>query len=209
MAKARRKKQRYERVRYDSGQHRRILAVMAVLGLLAFLPGALRLHQLMVVQYDYYAGMAGRNQSRTTPVAANRGVIYDTNMNILACGRSVENVYLAPNELKQAGEDLSAIAQALAQILDMDAGLIEKRRPTDPCVINRSPPMWSRKQPSRSGRIFSSRILPASTWSPASNGIIPTVRWRPKLSDSQTHPTQALRGSRRHIIAIWRVAREE
>ena len=127
MAKARRKKQRYERVRYDSGQHRRILAVMAVLGLLAFLPGALRLHQLMVVQYDYYAGMAGRNQSRTTPVAANRGVIYDTNMNILACGRSVENVYLAPNELKQAGEDLSAIAQALAQILDMDAGLIEKK----------------------------------------------------------------------------------
>ncbi|MBE6977543.1 MAG: PASTA domain-containing protein [Ruminococcaceae bacterium] len=127
MAKARRKKQRYERVRYDSGQHHRILAVMAVLGLLAFLPGALRLYQLMVVQYDYYAGLASRNQSRTTPVAANRGVIYDTNMNILACGSSVENVYLAPNELKQAGEDISAVSQALAQILDMDAGTIEKK----------------------------------------------------------------------------------
>ena len=145
MAKARRKKQRYERVRYDSGQHHRILAVMAVLGLLAFLPGALRLYQLMVVQYDYYAGLASRNQSRTTPVAANRGVIYDTNMNILACGSSVENVYLAPNELKQAGEDISAVSQALAQILDMDAGTIEKRRQTGPCVISRSPPMWNRQ----------------------------------------------------------------
>ena len=127
MARARRRKQRYERVRYDSGQHRRILTVMAVLGLLAFLPAAIRLHQLMILHYDYYAGLARRNQSRTTPVQADRGIIYDTNMNILACGHSVENVYLAPNELKQAGEDIPAIAQFLGEILQKDPTLIEKK----------------------------------------------------------------------------------
>ena len=127
MARARHKKQRYERVRFDSGQHQRILAVMAVLGLIAFLPAALRLHQLMVLHYDYYAGLAQRNQSRTTAVAASRGTIYDTNMNILACAQSVENVYLAPNELKQAGEDIQAISAALAQILDKDAALIARK----------------------------------------------------------------------------------
>ena len=127
MAKTRKKKQRYERVRFDSGQHHRIMVIMAVLGLLAFLPAAIRLHQLMILHYDYYAGLARRNQSRTTPVQADRGIIYDTNMNILACGHSVENVYLAPNELKQAGEDIPAIAQFLGEILQKDPTLIEKK----------------------------------------------------------------------------------
>ena len=127
MARARANKQRYERVRFDSGQHQRILVVMAILGLIAFLPASLRLHQLMVLHYDYYAGLAKRNQSRTTPIMPDRGTIYDTNMNILACGRSVENVYLAPNELKQAGADIPALSAVLAQILDKDAAWIEKK----------------------------------------------------------------------------------
>ena len=117
----------YERVRADSGQHHRILAVMAVLGILAFLPAALRLYQLMVVDYDYYAQQARRNQSRTTTVAANRGTIYDTNMNILACSISVENIYLAPRELKQAGENIAEIATALGEILQLDPSVIEKK----------------------------------------------------------------------------------
>ena len=127
MAKPSRKKLRYERVRLDSGQHHRIKAVMAILGIFAFLPACLRLHQLMVLHYDYYASLARRNQSRTTTVSAVRGNIYDTNMHILACGQSVENLYLAPNELKQAGEDISAISQKLAEILNKDASVIVEK----------------------------------------------------------------------------------
>ena len=112
MAKQQRKKE-YSRLRGDSGHRNRILAVMAVLGLLAFLPAALRLYQLMVIDYDYYAELARRNQSRTTLVTADRGTIYDTNMNILACSVSVENVYLAPRELRQADVDIQALAAAL------------------------------------------------------------------------------------------------
>ena len=49
------KKPEYRRIRMDSGHHRRIRLTAAVLGLLAFVPMALRLYDLMVVNYDYYA----------------------------------------------------------------------------------------------------------------------------------------------------------
>ena len=127
MAKKSGKKQRYERIRSDSGQHRRILAVMAIFGLLAFVPVSVRLYDLMVVQYEYYADLALRNQTRTTTVTPTRGTIYDTNMNILACSVSVENVYLDPHELKQAGEDVQEISRVLAEILGLDATWIAKQ----------------------------------------------------------------------------------
>ena len=124
MAKRAIKNVRYERVRFDSGQHHRILAVTAIFGLLAFVPVALQLYRLMVSDYDYYAKLALRNQTRTTTVTAPRGNIYDANMHILACSVSVENVYLDPHELKQAQEDLDAISQKLAEILQKDAQYI-------------------------------------------------------------------------------------
>ncbi len=117
----------YQRVRADSGQHRRILAVAAVLGLLAFIPVALRLYDLMIRQYETYRQLAQNNQTRTTLVTGSRGTIYDCNMNILACSQSVENVYLDPRELSQAGVDLQAMAEKLGQILETDSALILKK----------------------------------------------------------------------------------
>lgn len=121
------KKKEYLRLRGDSGQHRRILAVAAVLGLLAFIPIALRLYDLMVTNYDYYANLALRNQTRTTTVTADRGTIFDRNMNILACSVSVENVYLDPHELKQSKADIGAISQKLGEILDLDPDWIAEQ----------------------------------------------------------------------------------
>ena len=118
------KKQEYNRLRLDSGQHRRILLAAALLGLLAFVPGGLRLYDLMIESYEYYAGLALRNQTRSTTVTADRGDIYDRNMNVLATDRGVENVYLDPHELKQAKEDLNAIAEVLGEILDKDPAWI-------------------------------------------------------------------------------------
>ena len=104
----------------DSGHHRRILAVMAVLGALAFAPVGWRLYDLMIRNYDYYAALALRNQTRTTAVTADRGDIYDRNMNVLATSVSVENVYLDPHELKQSKADIQAIAAELGRILNRD-----------------------------------------------------------------------------------------
>ncbi len=115
------------RVRGDSGQHRRILAVMALLGVLAFLPTAIRLYGLMVKNYEYYSNLALRNQTRTTTVTADRGTIYDRNMNILACSQSVENVYLDPHELKQSKADVDAIAEELGRILELDPQWIKEQ----------------------------------------------------------------------------------
>ena len=114
----------YSRARLDSGHHRRILAAMAFLGIVAFLPAVLRLFRLMVTDYGYYAELALRNQTRTTYVTAERGTIYDCNMNILATSVSVENVFLDPHELKQSKADVDAISEFLGVLLDKDPGWI-------------------------------------------------------------------------------------
>ena len=120
-------KKTYERIRADSGQHRRILCLMAIFGLLAFVPASIQLHKLMVTDHEYYKNLALRNQTRTTYVTADRGVIYDRNMNILACSRSVENIYLDPHELKQSKADMTLISSTLGQILDIDAAWIAEQ----------------------------------------------------------------------------------
>ena len=117
----------FSRLRLDSGQHGRIVIIAVVLGLLAFVPVVLRLYRLMVTDYEYYANQALRNQTRSTSVTADRGNIYDRNMNILACSQSVENVYLDPHELKQSKADIPAIAAKLAEILDLDPDWIARQ----------------------------------------------------------------------------------
>ena len=114
------KKREVGRLRADTGQHHRIMLVMLLLGLLAFVPITGQLYKLMVMEYDYYSAKALRNQTRTTPVTAERGNIYDRNMNILATSVSVENVYLDPHELKQAKENVAEIAAVLGEILEKD-----------------------------------------------------------------------------------------
>ena len=66
------KRKEYSRLRLDSGQHIRIVITAALLGALAFVPVVLRLYQLMVADYEYYANLALRNQTRTTGVTADR-----------------------------------------------------------------------------------------------------------------------------------------
>ena len=121
------KKPAYERLRMDSGHYRRITVVMAALGLAAFLPVGVRLWSLMVRDYDYYAGLALKNQTRTTKVSARRGSILDRNMNVLATNVGVENVYLDPHELKQSKAEMTAIAQVLGGILGKDPDWIRQQ----------------------------------------------------------------------------------
>jgi len=111
----------YTRARIDSGHHRRILLVMAILGAAAFLPACFRLFGLMVTDHSYYSALALRNQTRVTPVAADRGTIFDRNMEVLANSVSVENVFLAPRELRQSGADVEAIASFLGELLGKDS----------------------------------------------------------------------------------------
>ena len=114
------KRDPYERIRGDSAQQRRILMTALLLGVAAFLPIIVQLYRLMVIDHNYYADLALRNQSRTTNVTVDRGEILDRNMNVLATSQMVETVYLDPQELKQSKADITQVSQTLAQILDLD-----------------------------------------------------------------------------------------
>ena len=181
------KESRYSRHRMDTGQHHRILLVMLLLGLLAFVPVGIRLGILMIRDYDYYARLARQNQSRTTHVAADRGDILDRNMNILATNVGVENVYLDPHELKQSGADIPAIAAFLGEILNQD-------------------PAWIREQ--ESGPISMKTTFPASIWSPPPEGPIPMVPWRPRSSALPMRSWRAVKASRQPVTNIFPGVRE-
>ena len=117
----------YDRLRLNSGQHRRIMLMALLLGMLAFVPVLWRLYDLMIENYDYYAALALRNQTRSTTVTAERGDIYDRNMNILAASVSVENVYLDPHELKQSKANVEEISAVLGEILGKDPQWIREQ----------------------------------------------------------------------------------
>ncbi len=126
MEKPKRKKQ-YRRIRGDSAQQKRIIAVALVFGMLAFMPVSVQLYRLMIGNYDRYSKLALDNQTRVTRVGADRGYIYDRNMNILAASKTVENVYLDPQELKQSRADIEDVAANLGRILEQDPQWIRQQ----------------------------------------------------------------------------------
>lgn len=109
---------------------RRTLVLMLVCGILAFIPLVVTLYKLMIVEHDYYETLAINNQTRYTKLTANRGVIYDRNMNILASSTTVETVFIDPNEIAKKMEEpeyaglLNQIAVGLSQILDVEQEFI-------------------------------------------------------------------------------------
>lgn len=118
---------RFYRVRMDTARNLRIRLGALILGTLAFFPIAARLLQLTVVDHGYYTAKALNNQTRSTAVLTERGMIYDRNMNVLAVSRSVEHVYLDPQELKQARVDLEQLSLFLGERLGKEPQWILKQ----------------------------------------------------------------------------------
>ena len=99
---------------------RRTLFLMAVCGILAFCVLAARLYVLQIRDHEKYEELAINQQLRETGASAERGTIYDCNMNILAMSANVENVYLSPAEIEMYDEDPELIAQKLSEILGVE-----------------------------------------------------------------------------------------
>lgn len=124
----------YDRAKAGHGVLRRTTFIMLLVGVLLFIPLIWRLFRLMIVQHDQYESRAISNQTRSTTVTADRGVIYDCNMNILAASKTVENIFIDPWEIHNSKEDVDFIANGLGAILEVDpafikekAGLLERR----------------------------------------------------------------------------------
>ena len=117
----------YDRAKAGHEVLRRTTFIMVFCGVLLFIPLIWQLFRLMIVEHDRYESKAITNQTRSVPVSADRGVIYDCNMNILAASKTVENVFIDPWEIHNAEEDVDFIAKGLSGILDVDADFIREK----------------------------------------------------------------------------------
>ena len=101
----------------DMGMKKRIL-VVATAFILFFAIIVCRLAYLTLWRHEYYSECASSQQLRDTVIAAERGVIYDANMNILARSATVWTVALAPIRIEE--ENYDKIASFLSEKLDID-----------------------------------------------------------------------------------------
>ena len=142
----------------DRRQNRTILGrtifLMALFGVVAFVPLLWKLWQIQIVEHDRYEEGAINQQTRDILVTAPRGTIYDSQGNILAVSTDVYNVVISPKDILEAeeskaktgskkaasGEELTDaeqaamagtyqefVAQGLADILGTESSAILKR----------------------------------------------------------------------------------
>ena len=109
---------------------RRTLVLMALFGVVVFIPLIVTLYNLMIRDHDYYEAQAIDNQTRYTSLSASRGQIFDRNMNVFASSKTVETVFIDPNEIAQEmakpenSNLLDHIARGLSEILDVSTDFV-------------------------------------------------------------------------------------
>ena len=85
------------------------------------------LYQIQLVNGDFYQQRAVAQQLRTTSINANRGAIYDTNMNKLAVSATVWTVLFSPADITDA--EAEVLADGMSEILGVDREfIIEKAK---------------------------------------------------------------------------------
>lgn len=78
-----------------------------------------RLFGLQVVKYDYYLGKVLDNLMQVSVIKAQRGAIYDRNMQKLAANVTTYRVFISPADIKE-DEDRVRISKELSKILGVD-----------------------------------------------------------------------------------------
>jgi len=113
----------------NKGMVGRTLSLMVVFGIVAFIVLILQLYKVQIVDHELYESNAVEQQVRDTTISANRGAIYDRNMNTLAMSATVSTVYISPAELiLYEEEDMRVmISSRLSEILGVDYDTIESK----------------------------------------------------------------------------------
>lgn len=81
---------------------RRTVFLMAVCGVLMFIPLAWKLWDVAIIHHEEYQEMASNQQTLDLAVPASRGNIYDRNGNVLAMSATVYSLILSPNDLEKS-----------------------------------------------------------------------------------------------------------
>lgn len=86
-----------------------------------------RLGWIQIVKGSEYSEKAVEQQTRDTPIEAERGVIYDTNGNELAVSVTCYTIWVRPTDIKASGENqkektenVEKVAKTLSETLGMD-----------------------------------------------------------------------------------------
>ena len=90
------------------------------------------LFNLQIVNYAYYTGKVYDQITTTSSVKAERGVIYDSNMNVLATDKTVWRIFASPRQIvkrtKADGKDyMDIICRGVSEALAIDRGTVEKK----------------------------------------------------------------------------------
>ena len=86
----------------------------------------IRLGWIQIVKGSEYSDLAIQQQTRDTPIEAERGVIYDTNGNELALSVTCYTIWARPTDIKSADsekkseEKIENVATSLSKILDIE-----------------------------------------------------------------------------------------
>ncbi len=106
---------------------RRILFMLVLCGVVAFVPLIAQLYKVQIVNHDKYEALAILQQTKEYSLTASRGAIYDRNMNVLAYSATAEKVFLSPLEISENNQDIDLIATTLSDILGVDYDVIVKK----------------------------------------------------------------------------------
>jgi len=110
---------------------RRMLCVSV--GLITFVAFLLiNLFRLQIVNYGYYKDKVYDQITTTFPLSANRGNIYDRNMNLLATTNTVWRIFVSSRDIKTAEKELKKpyaqiISTGLAEILDISSDTLYQK----------------------------------------------------------------------------------
>ena len=109
---------------------RRILIFVSLIVLVGFGSVICSLFNLQIIDYEEYKVRAANQQLKDVVIPANRGIIYDANMKVLAQSATVWTVAVDPSNIEE--EDREPIAEGLSEILEVDKqSILDKLAKTD------------------------------------------------------------------------------
>lgn len=92
----------------------------------------IRVGWIQIVRGDELSERAIQQQTRDTPIEAERGVIYDTNGNELAVSVTCYTIWARPSDIKAAetakerSENIEEVSTTLSELLEMDYADVKK-----------------------------------------------------------------------------------
>ena len=111
--------------------NRRIIAIMLIFSFFSMYL-LYNIFYLSFIKHDYYVEKAYDQITTTSALRAERGKIYDANMNLLATNKTSWRIFVSPKDIrlreKASGKPLATeIAAGLSKILNIDESTILKR----------------------------------------------------------------------------------